>query len=319
MCISPKIMLIGFAVISMVANASVVPLSAAPQAVDLRWEKTDTSLALRNHKEVVWRHVHDKAIGKPYMRIGLIDGTELTRPCPLPKDYPKADHPWHRALWWSWKSIDGVNFWEQNQQGTEPVEVQLTQNDDGSARITLAIAYHLPDQPPVVNERRVIRVSKPGETGTYLLDWQATFTPAGKKDVVFNRNSYGGFALRMAAQFSGDDAKQSPAWKFLASDGEAKGTTHNARWMAYQGTAQNGQPATLAIFAHPGNPRYPAWWQTRDHYPYLNPSFTCKEDYTLAAGASLTLRYGVLVHHGPADRQAIERAFKAFAATAEAK
>ncbi|MDP7017626.1 MAG: PmoA family protein [Pirellulaceae bacterium] len=285
----------------------------APQR-ELAWRKTDTSLALLNGNKVVWQHVHDKSIGKPYMRIGMIDGTELTRPCPFPKDYLKTDHPWHRALWWSWKWIDDVNYWENNQQGSEPVDVSTKLNKDGSARIELVIAYHPPNEAPVLKERRIIRVSKPDTAGTYLIDWQATFMPASK-DVIFKQNSYGGLALRMAAEFSGDQTHTGPAWKFLKSDGEAIGTTHSARWMAYQGSAQNNQPATLAIFAHPDNPRFPAWWQTREHYPYLNPSFTCKEDYTLRSGETLTLRYGVLVQHGQVESPEIERAFKAFDAS----
>ena len=289
------------------------PSEPTPARLELSWEKTDTSLALLNHHKVVWRHVHDKTIGKPYMRIGLLDGTELTRPYPIPQDYAKADHPWHRALWWSFKAINGKNYWEENQQGTEPVAVKITEQEDGAARIDLEIAYHLPDQPPVVSERRVIRMGKPSATGTYLIDWQATFTPAGKEDVVFNQNSYGGFAIRLAAEFCGDNPKKVAAWKFSQSDGDAVGDTHHARWMAYQGSTRNGQPAALVMFAHPDNPRYPAWWQSRNQYPYLNPSLTCKEDYRLAAGKSLTLRYGVLVHQGGLDHEEIEHAFQAFA------
>jgi hypothetical protein len=130
--------------------------------------------------------------------------------------------------------------------------------------------------------------------------------------VVFNRNSYGGFAIRMAAEFCGDPKAGKPAWTFVRSKEPARSPT--ARWMAYHGVAQNGQPAAIAIFAHPANPRFPALWQTRAHYPYLNPSFTCKEAYTLPAGKSLTLRYGVLIHHGPVDLDRLERAWKSFAA-----
>ena len=126
---------------------------------DLSWRQTETSIALLNHGRIVWQHVHDRKVGKPFMRIGLLDGTELTRPWPFTPDYPKSDHTWHRALWWSFKAIDGVNYWEAHQRGTDPVEVTVKTNDDGSATIDLTIAYHVPDAPPVVMERRVISVS----------------------------------------------------------------------------------------------------------------------------------------------------------------
>jgi len=281
---------------------------------EFRWRQTETSLALLNHGKVVWQHVHDRKIGKPYMRIGLLDGTELTRPWPFPKDYPKADHTWHRALWWSWKAIDGVNYWEEHQQGTDPVEVRIERRDDGSARLEVKIAYHRPNEKPVVIEKRVITVTAPDASGSYLIDWQATFTPAGEKDVVFNRNSYGGLAIRMAAECCGDAAAGKPAWTFSDSEGQPNSNGRRARWVAYQGTTPGGRRAAIAIFDHPANPRHPSWWQTRTHYPYLNPSLTCKEDYTLPAGKSLTLRYGVLVHDGPIDAEGLERRWKAFAA-----
>lgn len=258
------------------AGNELKPPSAAR---DFSWQQTGTSLALLNHGRMVWQHVHDRAIGKPFLRFGLLDGTELTRPCPMPPGYPKSDHTWHRALWWSFKAIDGVNYWEQHQQGTDPVEVKTTQKDDGSARIELTIDYHLPDEDPVVREQRTICITAPDVAGAYLIDWQATFTPAADKDVVFNQNSYGGFALRLAAECCGDAAAGVPAWTFLDSEGRLNSNGQQARWVVYRGTAANGEDAAVAIFDHPDNPRHPSWWQTRNHYPYLNPSFTCKEDY----------------------------------------
>jgi hypothetical protein len=165
----------------------------------------------------------------------------------------------------------------------------------------------------------VIRVSAPDAAGSYHVDWQATFTPAGDEAVVFNRNSYGGMAIRLAAECCGDEAAGRPAWTFFDNEGHANSNGQRARWVAYRGTTANGQTAAVAMFDHPENPRHPSWWQTRSHYPYLNPSFTCKEDYTLAAGESLTLRYRIVVHQGPADKEAMQRQWKALANTAEAE
>ena len=274
------------------------------------WEKTETSIALLNHGRRVWEHVHDKAIGKPYMRIGLLDGTELTRPCPMPAGYPKADHVWHRALWWSWKVLNGSNFWEENQQGSEPTQVEVTHTPAGDAQINITIMYHLPDKSPVLQEKRRIHVSSPDESGSYFIDWQAHFTALGPEEVVFAKYRYGGLSIRMAAELN-----EAPAWTFLADTDEAtvNGTSVPTRWMAYQGVAPNSQPATLALFDHPDNPRYPATWLVRDNYPYMNPTFPGEEDYTLKPKESFTLRYGILVHQGPLPKRQIERQWKRFA------
>jgi len=293
-------------------------LAQSPTTTKLTWKQTDTSVTLLNHDRLVWQHVHDREIGKPFMRIGLLDGSELTRPWPFTKDYPKADHTWHRALWWSFKAIDGVNFWEEHQEGTDPVEVKVEAADDGSACIRMRIEYHAGDQPPVVTEERTIKVDAPDDQGNYLIDWKATFRPANDKDVVFNRNSYGGFAIRLAAELCGDDPAGPPAWEFFDSEDQPNSNGKTARWVAYKGRVPNGQIpsrrlAAVAIFDHPKNPRHPSPWQTRGHYPYMNPSFTCREDFNLEAGKSLTLRYGVLINDGEVDAEKIERWWRAFA------
>ena len=298
------------------ANVPEKTAPARPAETKLSWRQTDTSVALLNGDSVVWSHVHDRKVGKPYMRFGLLDGTELTRPWPIPKGYIKSDHVWHRALWWSWKAINGVNYWEKNQQGTDPIKVKVTTNKDGSASILTTISYHEPDKPPVATEERLVRVGPPDGSGSYLITWRATFRSAGKKAVVFNKNSYGGFALRLAGEFCGDKKTGKPAWKFSRS-AEPKANKGRARWMAYSGVAQNGKPTSVAIFDHPANPRHPALWQMRTQYPYLNPSFTCKEDYTLAPGKSLRLTYGVLIHNGKPTVEALEKAWKSFAASAK--
>jgi hypothetical protein len=290
-------------------------LASAAAQPDFHWQQTPTSLSLVNHGRVVWQHVHDARVGKPYLRFGLLDGTELTRPCPIPDGYPKADHPWHRALWWSWKAINGVNFWEENQRGTEPVKVEVTTKGDGSARIDMTIAYHLPEQAPVATEHRLITVGEPDASGSYFIDWQATFAPADDNEVVFNQNSYTGLALRLAAEFSVETAAGQPAWTFRDSEGRTNSNDKTARWVAYQGTATNGQPAGVAIFDHPENPRYPTWWQTRDHYPYMNPSLACREAVTLSPGQSLALRYRILVYQGEKTPEGLDSAWKAFSDT----
>jgi hypothetical protein len=283
---------------------------------DFSWQQTQTSIALLNNGSTVWEHVHDSEIGKPYMRIGLLDGTELTRPWPVPAGYAKNDHVWHKALWWSWKILDGHNFWEENQQGTEPTEVKVTKTPEGAAQIDIKIAYHLPGQAPMLMEKRRITVSQPDATGSYLIDWHTTFTPAGPKDVVFAKYRYGGLSIRMAGEFCGTD-KQA-AWTFSANTDKvtANGTSVPIRWMAYQGMLPKGQAATLAILAHPDNPGSAPTWLVRDNYPYMNPTFPGKLDYTLKTSENLSLRYGILVHQGLADKAKLESDWQDYAKSA---
>jgi len=296
---------------------AVVAVSAASgdQPRKLTWQKDDSSVTLLNRGKVVWRHEHDRKTGKPTMRIGLLDGTELTRPWPFPADYPKRDHVWHKGLWWSWKGINGINFWEKNQQGTDPNAVSVTCRDDGSARIEMAVSYHLPDAAPLAIEKRVVEVAAPDECGGYLIRWRATFTPGGCDRVVFNRNGYGGLAIRFAGEFAGDPDKDPNAWRFIQSvEPEVDGRKQPGnRWVAYAGAAQNGRSTHVAMFDHPDNPRYPTRWALRTQYPYLNPCFIAGGDFTLKQGQALTLRYGIWVSPTAADPAGIETAWKNYA------
>lgn len=295
-------------------NGPAETAAPAPTGLKLTWKTDVTSVTLLNHGKIVWQHVHDAKVGKPAMRVGLLDGTELTRPWPIPAGYPKRDHVWHKTLWWSWKGINGVNFWEENQRGTEPISVKPTLNADGSARIELNISYHLPDKPPMATEKRVIEVTAPDQAGNYMIIWQAEFAPAGDEAVTFKRNGYGGLAIRMAGEFCGGVAKGIDAWKFIKSTEPAAKKGSGNRWIAYTGKAQNGRGACIAMFDHPDNPRYPTQWATRTQYPYLNPAFTAAgEDFRLEPGKTLKLTYAIAIQNAPADPKALELAWKEFA------
>jgi len=270
------------------------------------WKKTDTSLALLNNGTAVWEHHHDKATGKPHMKVCLVDGTELTRPWPKPDGYKGYDHTWHKAMWWSWKFINKTNFWERNHKCTVPVKVDVTARDDHSASIAMDISYKLPKQDPVLKEKRLISVSAPGADGRYSIDWTATFT-AGKKDVTLDKNWYGGMAVRMA--------KRTSKWVFRDSEGRKgqKGCSRKrSKWVDFSGALEGGKKAGLAVFVHRDNPRQPPPWCVIQGMPYFNPVFTGAEDYTLAAGKSLTLRYRILVHPGILTPRQLEAEWKAF-------
>jgi hypothetical protein len=298
------------AVVLRAAGAGPKPAAdaTAAGARELSWRITDNSAALLNGGKMVWEHVHDPNAGKPYMRLALLDGTELTRPWPFPKDYKPNDHLWHKALWWSWKSIDGVNVWEQNAKGTFATKARVERRDDGSAVIAMDVVHGPDAGPPLVNEKRTVSIGAPDASGAYLVQWQGVFTPAGAKDVVFGKNWYGGFAMRCAGEMRGKD------WQFFDPEGrkDDRINRQTARWVAMTGKAAGDRVACVAVFDHPSNPRHPSPWCVIKYMPYFNPAFTGAEDYALKAGSNLTLRYGVLVAPAQLAAADVERHWKAF-------
>jgi hypothetical protein len=71
----------------------------------------------------------------------------------------------------------------------------------------------------------------------------------------------------------------------------------------------------IAVFDHPGNVNHPAGWRV-DEQGLINPAVALLGGWSLPAGKERTYRYQLLVYRGPARPEALERQFKAFAATA---
>jgi len=307
-------------------STSVVKATQVPTAekTSYDWRQTDSSVAVLNRGRVVWQLNFDKKEGKPYLHpVGLTDGTVLT--CLRP-----ADHRWHRALWFSWKFINGLNYWEedpetgQSQGRTELVEVKAEPHDNWSAKIEMALSYHPPGKPGVLTEKRLIAVSAPDESGRYHIDWHSTFT-AGKKDVLLDRTpipgekggkgfgGYAGLSVRMA--------KDTRGWQFTDSEARKDKEAHGkkARWVDFSGEIGEGKVVGVTIFDHPENLRHPSPWYVEKGMPYFSPAVLFNKPYTIAAGKSLTLRYRILIHPGRADRDMLKSEWNAFIGLKAAK
>jgi hypothetical protein len=268
------------------------------------WQKSETSLALLNGGQAVWQFHCDPKEGKPYFHpLALGDGTCLTWLRP-------PDHPWHRALWFSWKLIDGVNYWEENPRTgrsdglTDIVGSVLKPKADFSARINLDLSYHTPGGLPVLSEHRAIAIERPDQDGAYGMNWESTFTAGSKKVTLACQGGYAGFSCRLA--------EKSGQWEVVDSEGRKDTACYGqkARWMDFRLTdAASGRDAGITIFDHPANPRHPTPWYVlmRPDFGYFSPAFLFNEPYLVPAGKSLSLRYRIRVHPGRPERAVLER------------
>lgn len=286
----------------------------------LSWKHTDTSLALCNGDQTVWRLVFDARQPKSYFHpLATVDGEVLTA-------FEPADHRWHRGLWWSWKFINGLNYWEENPKTGESQGVnELTRatvvpGKDFTARAELSFSYHPPGQAAVMTEIRKLAIGRPDASGQYAIDWTSEFT-AGNAAVTLGRTplpheqggaAYGGYAglsLRLLSQPDG--------WSIRTSEGTRRVPDihgKNARWMNWS-SGDSG----IAIFDHPENLRQPTPWYAHDSPPmsFFSPAILFNEPLVLAAGKSLKLRYQIRVHSKPVTVEQIEAALHEFAAPAK--
>jgi type 1 glutamine amidotransferase/HEAT repeat protein len=300
---------------------SYVPLPAGPRR--LSWRKDESSLALLNYSRVVWALHYGRETAKPYFDpLGLIDGVSLVWNSP-------PDHPWHHGLWFSWKGINGVNYWEEDggtgrAEGlTEVVSAKVSTRDDFSARVELDLAYHQPDEPPVLRETRIMNISAPDEQGGYTIDWRGTFQ-AANQDLLLQGGTAGGGYAGLSARIAGDTRD----WRLMDGDGRedvpgadplAKNLHgQHARWMDLSLVhVGSGQAAGLAILEHPTSLRHPTQWHCvlEDKIPfgYFSPSPLWSEPYTLKAGGTFVLAYQVVVHPQRLSGAELERRWKEFA------
>lgn len=316
------------AVAALGSKSPVQPLAAQVliEHPQYTWQETDSAIALLNHGRTVWQFNYGKGTRKPYFHpVALVDGPVLT--CLSPRD-----HPWHRALWFSWKMIDGVNYWEEDPKTglpdgrTEVVRAKVIAHEDYSATILLTLTYHTPDGPPLLSEKRTITVSAPDKDGLYRIDWKGTFT-AGKQDVFLQGGTAGGGYAGMSVRISQGTGN----WQLIDSEGRvdlpggpvAKNTHgQKARWMDFSVVdTATGEPGGIAILQHPSSFRFPTHWHNvmDDKFPfgYFSPAPLWAEPYTLKALDTLVVSYRIVVHPGRGTKDQMEAEWIAFAESKE--
>lgn len=245
-----------------------------------------------------WSAVWDAP--RPYLHpVCTPAGARLTVEAP-------ADHPWHHALWFAIKLVNGENFWEEYGEFGTLRTRDVAELPGGAARAT--IDWVGPDGATVVlTETRTLTPVAVGDE-LYGIDWREELVPVA--DTELDRTpfttwgGYGGLTLRGA-----------PDWhdtELLLPDGSRHDRLlgERAAWCALQGIAPlpdgREQPCGVVLADHPGNPRFPTPWYASnraDTYGegwanFLNAAFLWDEPLSIAAGSALALRHLVIVHDG---------------------
>lgn len=280
-------------------------------AAGWEWEQSAHTLALRDGTNVLWQF-NTTGAGKPYFHpLGFPDGTVAT-------DHRPADHKWHLGVWFSFKKVNGVNFWTESVDGkinggaqVEVAGFDRQTNADHSAQILLDLRYLSGKGEPLLAERRTVHVSPPGASG-YAITSRHRFTAL--REAVIEQNNYGGFCFRGAPGLRTwrwlQAAPATNAPPFAPSGGQMR----PARWVALVESKKSGPTRGIAILDHPGNPRHPPQWHGIVSMPFLSPTFFAEADYPLAASQTCELSYRLVVFDGQDPAPYLDAQFAAFAA-----
>jgi len=272
------------------------------------WQRDDKSLAWVSGTNVFWRFSYDPARGKPFFHPLAPGGN-----APLTNFRP-ADHPWHYALWFSWKYIDRtndarhVNYWEENSAGNAQGKTRwdapaIETQTDGRAVIRLKLRYVHPSGETDMTEVRELRVSAPTPEGGFSIDWLARFA-VGDKDLVLNRTpmpgepggavngGYGGLSARMVPLpvTLSVVTTAGPVDRF-----DRNRARPNAAAVACNFSDGSRDVGSLAFFSDPANTSGDAAWYIIDsrQMPFICQALLAPKPRSAPAHGEFTLRYRI--------------------------
>lgn len=242
---------------------------------------------------------------KPYIAQLFAPGD---KPLPLLDDSP-PDHFHHHGLMFA-ISVDDTDFWAEKGIGhagrQQPLEKSENRQADGFTRELNWLAQ---DDTLLVEETRKVRVRVTGKDAdaVHWLDWQSKLSPAGGRDSVrLSGAHYFGLGMRFLPAWTGTAGF---SWQSAANPPEVGGPERvtPGGWCAAS-CEIDGRPVTVLMIDHPANPRPVTWFTMTKPFCYLSATLGLNtKPIELAAGKSLTLRYGIAVLAGAADRVRLEK------------
>lgn len=273
-------------------------------------ERRAETLAISTRSGPLLEYAFSGVPFKPYVRAFRSPrGANVLRDSPI-------DHKHHHALMYAIAAED-VSFWvEDESAGTQDhrgFEFLGSGRAGGlpAAAFAESLAWILPrSKDAVLLEDRSVTVYDPAAFGASLLTWSTALRAGpGKPSVKLGGAHYYGLGARFLVSMD-------EAGRFLFPEpvpGEVvRGdeTLTPGRWCAYTARA-DGEPVTVAAFDHPSNPRKALWFTMKTPFAYISATVNLwKEPMALAAGTTLTFRYGFAVWDGEKDAAAVEDLYR---------
>lgn len=267
------------------------------------WQETDTTFTLLNHKEIVWQFNYNNRFQRPYFHPLTVNNTMIT--CVSP-----PDHPWHLGMWFCWKYINKLNYWEyltenrsaktgyKSEGTTEIMEKKIVRNPDFTSDIRLRINYHPLKGVTVLSEERNYHVTVPDKDGSYMIEENHLFQ-ALADSVVLDRTppariasgrisgGYAGLSIRFNQDFT------SPVLRSSSDSAECA----KCNWHYYGFKSLTGRQVGIVIEQDPQYiPSSCSWYVINDPkipFYYYSPAVLFDHRVILKKGEILRLKYTV--------------------------
>jgi hypothetical protein len=239
--------------------------------------------------------------------------------------YRPHDHVWHKGIALSLPNVGPENFWggptfragryvqEHNDGAMRHEGFDSLSHDgwdvggekDGVVRLAERLTWVTESgQTPVAERRRIAATVWPADSA-WLLAFETTLVNTSGADIVIGSPTtegrpdagYGGLFWRGPRSFTGGTV--------VTPDGTGGDELMGARgpWLGFAGRHDGLSRASTLVFRDaPGNFSYPSQWFVRSTpYACLCPAPFFDTACPFAAGASLTLRYDIVIADGELD------------------
>jgi len=233
-------------------------------------------------------------------------------------DYP-PNHKHHHGVWFTWtKTVFGArtpDFWNMGGKTGTVEAIAIDAAWGGSACGGLRVRHRHVDLGatpalPALDETWTVTVHAPlGTPSRLLVDLEVVQRCSGDQPLRLPTYHYGGLGLRGHRQWNGAQAVE-----FLTSEGKtrADGNQTRARWCRMSGVV-DGTPASIAVFDHPANWRFPQPMRLHPTEPFFCYAPSQLGDWAIEPGTPLTLRYRLVIADGATEVGELERLWKDWA------
>lgn len=284
--------------------------------------KSDTTVALKRGNHILWQFNYNNRYGRPYFH--PLNTSNSTITCADP-----PDHPWHLGLWFCWKYINEINYWEflddyktertgyRSAGITEINDISIKENNDHSAVIEMDISYHPNGGEKVMTEKSLISISSPTDNGSYHIDYDNSYT-AVSEEVVLDRTpvqtepggrTWGGYA-GLSVRFSQDFTDP-----FIITPDDNADYKKNS-WVYMGFNTLTGNTAGISIIQ---NPRFTttntSWYIIRTPeipFFYYSPAVLYDGKIILKKGERLHLKYRVWIIPDKTGREELEKKYNEY-------
>ena len=273
---------------------------------------------------------------KPFLfPVNTVEGITVTRSYPFKMVAgERTDHPHHTGIWLNYESVNGLDFWN-NSTAIAPEKrdhygtilhrkITGKKTNGNKASLSANSIWVRPDKKVLLNEQTTFNFSVKGND--FIID-RITILTATDTTVVFKDVKDGMFAIRVARELELPSKEKSSFVDDKGNITEVPPSTAGVTGMYYSSNGlkgdsvwsskgswvmltgkKDGKDITIAMFDHPSNIGYPAYWHARGYGLFsVNPLgrkifSNGKEELNLSLkpGQSVTFRYRIVIHSGTA-------------------